>query len=192
MRVNEIFYSLQGEGFYTGTAAIFVRFSGCNLRCPFCDTRHATFKDYTAEEIFCEISAYPSKHIVFTGGEPSLQLTTETVRFFKEKGYYIQVETKGTMKLPITVDWVTCSPKNEYCPDAEIVLEKINELKVVFDGKVEVAHYLDLKAEVYCLQPCDVGDEQENKRIAKTCVEYVQAHPQWRLSLQMHKIVGIR
>ena len=77
MRVNEIFYSLQGEGAYTGTPSIFIRLAGCNLRCPFCDTKHESYKVLTKEEIMAQIANFTAKHIVFTGGEPSLQLTAE-------------------------------------------------------------------------------------------------------------------
>ena len=130
MRVNEIFYSLQGEGAYTGTASIFIRLSGCNLSCDFCDTKHQLYKDYTKEEIAREIAVYEAKNIVFTGGEPSLQLDAETIDFFHKIGYFIQVETNGTRKLPYNVDWVTCSPKDLFCKNAEIKQEKIDEVKV--------------------------------------------------------------
>lgn len=92
-KVNEIFYSLQGEGFYSGTAAIFVRFSGCNLHCEFCDTDHQNGTLLSKEEILGKISKFESKHLIFTGGEPTLSVDYDFVQFFKDAGYYIQIET---------------------------------------------------------------------------------------------------
>lgn len=193
MRVNEIFYSLQGEGAYTGRAAIFVRLSGCNLKCPFCDTNHQTYTEMTKEDILNELQKYDCKFIVFTGGEPTLQLDAETLNFFKRHKYFIQVETNGTGNLPVTlVDWVTCSPKDNFCSNAEIKQEKINEVKVVFDGNTDPAKYLDIQAEIYCLQPCDTGDEVRNKEIMQKCVDYILQHPKWCMSLQTQKILNVR
>lgn len=193
MRVNEIFYSLQGEGAYTGTPSIFIRLAGCNLRCPFCDTKHEPYKVLTKEEIMAQIANFTAKHIVFTGGEPSLQLNAEICHYFKVNGYTIQVETNGTMKLPHNcVDWVTCSPKTDYCKKAEIKQEKIDEVKVVFDGKIDVSKYLDIKAYYYSLQPCDTGNDEKNKEIIKQCIDYILYHPKWHLSLQTQKILNVR
>lgn len=193
MRVNEIFHSLQGEGAFTGRAAVFVRFSGCNLSCPFCDTDHRPYREMTCADILHEVRRYPCSFIVFTGGEPSLQLDAEVLRFFRRAGYFIQVETNGTRPLPVAlVDWVTCSPKDGFCPDARIVLERIDEVKVVFDGNHTPEAYLALPAKVYSLQPCDTGDLAANQEITSRCVSYILRHPQWRLSLQTHKILGVR
>ena len=111
MRVNEIFYSLQGEGYFTGTPAVFLRLSGCNLKCWFCDTRHHEAREMKPDEIVAEMQQYPSRHLVITGGEPSLQLDREFINLLHEHGYFVQVETNGTMRLPSNVDWITCSPK---------------------------------------------------------------------------------
>ena len=110
-KVNEIFYSLQGEGYFTGTAAVFLRFSGCNRRCDFCDTQHFTFTEMSADEIAGAAGAFPARHIVVTGGEPALQLDDILIRRLKALGFFIQVETNGTLPVPTGVDWVTCSPK---------------------------------------------------------------------------------
>lgn len=192
MRVNEIFYSLQGEGAFTGRAAIFIRLSGCNLACEFCDTKHQVYKEYTKEEILQEIEELKAKFIVFTGGEPSLQLDAETVQFFKVRGYFIQVETNGTRKLPLNVDWVTCSPKDAFCKNAEIKQEKIDEVKVVFDGNSDPEKYLSIPAKLHFLQPCDTGNESRNKEIVRKCVDYILGHPKWTLSLQTQKILNVR
>ena len=188
MRINEIFYSLQGEGFFTGTPAVFIRFSGCNLACDFCDTVHGRYYEATQEEILAMISGYPSRHVVITGGEPSLQLTEEFVTALHERGYFVQVETNGTIRLPDSVDWITCSPKNR-----DVVYNEVDELKVVYMGKGQYKTLYDgIKASVYCLQPCDVKDEKRNTVIVADTIEYIKQHPKWRLSLQTHKILDVR
>ena len=190
MKVNEIFYSLQGEGHYTGTPAVFVRFSGCNLDCSFCDTRHGRFTDMTEDDIMAEVAKYPTAHVVITGGEPALQLTAALVSRLHAAGKYVQMETNGTRQLPngCEVDWITCSPK--YQP---VVLTHIDELKVVFLGEgQDMSPYDWCEASVYSLQPCDVGDSGENARLLKAAIDYCLAHPKWRLSLQTHKMINVR
>ena len=193
MRINEIFYSLQGEGHFTGVPSIFIRFAGCNLKCPFCDTQHEPYEEMSMQDIIDRIKGFAGRHVVFTGGELSLQLTADICRQLKDLGYDIQVETNGTHELPEgCIDWVTCSPKDAFCKNAEIKISHIDEVKVVFDGKTDVSRYLDIDARCYSLQPCDTGKEKENKEITAKCVDYILAHPEWRLSLQTHKILYIR
>lgn len=190
MRVNEIFYSLQGEGHYTGTPAVFIRFSGCNLKCSFCDTDHSAYTEMTEDEIVSKACSFPARHAVITGGEPLLQITPSLVEKLHREGFYVQMETNGTMPLPegCNVDWITCSPKYE-----AVRLERIDELKVVYegdDGKVDKLG--ETKAKVYSLQPCDVKDEAENRRNLKGAIDYCLKRPRWRLSLQVHKIIEVR
>ena len=143
MLVNEIFYSLQGEGYHAGTPAIFVRFSGCNLRCPFCDTQHEHGTEMSEEAIVAaarNLRPPPSdllpNLVVLTGGEPALQLTPSLVELFHEEGcYMVAVETNGTLPLPPNVAWVTLSPKSLWLgEEAAPVLTRADELKVLFDG----------------------------------------------------------
>jgi len=193
MRVNEIFYSLQGEGYFTGTAATFVRLSGCNLACDFCDTEYNSFENMTEEEILQQVIQYPSKHVVITGGEPTLQLTRSLLELLHEANKYVQIETNGTMPLQDgldeLIDWITLSPKQ-----AQVRIQNFHELKVVYEGQ-DMQQYADLMSRSgirLSLQPCDRGDEVTNvKNVAQT-MAYVQSHPQWRLSLQTHKILSIR
>lgn len=186
MRVNEIFYSLQGEGYHTGTPAVFLRLSGCNLRCTFCDTRHDDGSEMAEGEILERVLHYPSRHIVITGGEPSLQLTDSLVEILHNAGFYIQVETNGTHQLPEDVDWVTCSPKG----NAPVALKRIDELKVVYLGQ-DVEEIANRHAAMhYFLQPCSspLYDGGSN---TQATVSYILDHPHWRLSLQTHKLIGI-
>ena len=197
-RVNDIFYSLQGEGRNTGRAAVFVRFSGCNLRCSFCDTDFSAFREMTADEIIREISGYPARFVVLTGGEPTLQVTDVFVDQLHQAGFEVAIETNGTLPVPENIDWVTVSPKKSPFPTSPLGEEYIgrqpDEIKVIFDGKTDPEDYLSspqggIRRGLY-LQPCDVGDPQKNKEITDACVEYIKLHPQWRLSLQTHKLVG--
>ncbi len=190
MRINEIFYSLQGEGRFTGTPAVLIRFSGCNLACPFCDTDFKDFKEMSEEEIIDEIGKYPTNHIVITGGEPLLQLTASLVDKLHEAGKFVQVETNGTQPAPegCDIDWITCSPK--YRP---VILDRIDELKVVYKNKLQdMDKFSRIEAKVYSLQPCDTGNKEDNARLLKETIDFCLAHPKWHLSLQTHKIADIR
>lgn len=193
MRVNEIFYSLQGEGYYTGCAAIFVRFSGCNLRCPFCDTEFKSFVEMTEEDIVSEISQYPADLVVFTGGEPTLQLTTSLVEKVQNIGKYVAVETNGTHNVPENVDWITVSPKGKYVNNGTVTLIEADEVKIVMDDVVEYDDpTFGIKADYYYVQPCDTGDVERNKKIMDRVVNFVKDNPIWILSLQTQKILNVR
>ena len=134
MKINEIFYSLQGEGFWTGTPAVFVRLSGCNLHCSFCDTLHESGQPMSEEAIVETVTQWPARHVVITGGEPSLFLTPTLVERLHAAGKFVAVETNGTHPLPDNVDWITLSPKDAFEPHATPVLTRCDELKVVCDG----------------------------------------------------------
>lgn len=179
-KVNEIFYSLQGEGYYTGTAAVFIRFCGCNLRCDFCDTSFEEGEWMSDEEIAKEIDRYPARHIVLTGGEPGLSVTPDFIRLLKSLGKYIQIETNGTCALPEGIDWITCSPK----PGGRVVITRPHELKVVYLEQ-DPEQYDFIEAQEYYLQPCS-GQNTE------AVIEYIKSHPKWKLSLQTHKYLNIR
>ena len=196
MKVNEIFYSLQGEGYYSGTPAVFVRLSGCNLSCPFCDTQHEGGVDMSEEDIVEAVTAYPARHIVVTGGEPSLQLTESLLDMLHAAGRYVAVETNGTHPLPKNVDWITLSPKSAFADGAEVVLTRADEVKVIYDGIHDPAAQLSTLhsplSTLTFLQPCDTGDAARNTEIVRATVDYIKSHPSWRLSLQIHKILNIQ
>ncbi|MBQ3709350.1 MAG: radical SAM protein [Bacteroidales bacterium] len=195
LRINEIFYSLQGEGFHTGTPAVFVRFSGCNLRCAFCDTQHQTGKMMSTRAIIDEINQYPNAPlIVLTGGEPSLFIDENFVAELRIKTCkYIAIETNGTRPVPDNIDWVTLSPKTGFeGGDAEpCVLKQCDELKVVYLGQ-DLKQYDGIKAAHRFLQPCFSDNETQRQANMKACVEAVLQNPGWRLSLQTHRILNIR
>lgn len=193
MKVNEIFYSLQGEGCHSGTPAVFVRLSGCNLRCPFCDTRHEHGTEMSEAEVVEAVRQYPAHLVVVTGGEPALQLTPSLVDALHAAGRRVAVETNGTRPLPANVDWVTLSPKDAFLgPQAAPVLTKADELKLLFDGVCEPQPYGTIAVAHRYLQPCDSGDSARNARTTAAAVDYIMRHPEWRLSLQIHKILGIQ
>ena len=193
-KINEIFYSLQGEGYHSGTPAVFVRFSGCNLRCDFCDTKHQEGQMMSLQEIVEEVNKYPvAPLLVLTGGEPSLFIDEAFVAAMKQlTGKTITIETNGTRPLPANLDWVTLSPKSAFeGGDLEpCVLQCCDELKVVYLGQ-DLTQYEDIKAQHRFLQPCFCEDEVQRKANMKACVEAVKAYPNWRLSLQIHRVLNI-
>lgn len=193
--INEIFYSLQGEGYHTGTPAVFVRFSGCNLHCAFCDTDHRESKPMTSSEIIDDIAQYPNAQlIVLTGGEPSLFADDEFVCALKAgTGLPVAIETNGTRMLPANLDWVTFSPKTAF-PGGNgepCVLTRCDELKVVYCGQ-DLRQYSSIVATHRFLQPCYCDDPVLNQANMDACVQAVLNHKGWRLSLQTHRMLGIR
>ena len=194
-KVNEIFYSLQGEGCNVGTASVFVRMSGCNLQCHFCDTRHEHGTMMTLQQIVDAVNQWPAAPLlVLTGGEPSLWIDEEFVYTLKSlTGKRIAIETNGTRALPPGIDWVTFSPKTAY-PGGNLmpcVLTHCDELKVVYTGQ-DLEQYDHIQATHRFLQPCYVDAPDERQRNLQACVQAVLAHPHWRLSLQTHRMLGIR
>ena len=206
--IKEIYYTIQGEGFHTGRSAVFVRFSGCNLWtgyekdrnnaiCNFCDTdfigtdgpgggRFRTPNDLVKNIL----SKWPSRSIekrfvVFTGGEPLLQMDEELINVLHFNKFEIAIETNGTVNAPKNIDWVCVSPK----AGSDLIITKGNELKLVFPQHgIDPSQYENLNFDHFSLQPMD--NENLNENIQKT-IKYCHEHPLWRLSLQTHKFVGI-
>ena len=194
-KVNEIFHSLQGEGYNTGTASVFIRLSGCNLRCCFCDTRHEEGTMMTLPEIVEQVMRYPKAPlIVLTGGEPALWIDEDFVAGLKAMtGKRIAIETNGTRPLPHGIDWVTLSPKTGIGDngDTPVVLTRCDELKVVYLGQ-DLSQYEHIQATHRYLQPCWTEDPEKCRRNLQATVQTVMDNPKWRLSLQTHRILGIR
>ncbi len=196
-RINDIFYSIQGEGHNTGRAAVFIRFAGCNLRCGFCDTEFDTYREMTDEEIMAAIEDYPARFVVLTGGEPTLQADEAFVDLLHQHGFEVAMESNGTRPAPQNLDWLTVSPKLFRGERKEERGERIpDELKVVVDESTDPETFLSplssLLSPLLYLQPCDTGDAKRNSIIINRCVDYIKEHPQWRLSLQTHKLVGFK
>ena len=192
-KVNEIFYSLQGEGYFVGTPAVFVRFSGCNLRCPFCDTQHAKHTEMTISEIVAEIDRYPAETVILTGGEPSLVVDKEMVEAIKAGHRFVAIETNGTHQLPDNIDWITLSPKFdvEGQEGAKVVIPLCDELKVVYRGQ-DLSQYDGIATNLRFLQPIDTGNDAMNRSICAATVRACLENPKWRLSLQIHKLLNIK
>ena len=185
-RVNDIFYSLQGEGRNTGRAAIFIRFSGCNLKCPFCDTDFSRYEELSDSQILDRIREYPSRFVVLTGGEPSMQVDRPLIDLLHAHGYELAMETNGTHPIADGIDWITCSPKGN------TVLRKCDELKCIFGEDATAPDTHGIEAYYKYLQPCDVQDPERNAKIIQRCFDYILDHPEWRLSLQTHKLAGFK
>ncbi|MEJ0025488.1 MAG: 7-carboxy-7-deazaguanine synthase [Rhizomicrobium sp.] len=205
--VKEIYYTLQGEGAQAGRAAVFLRFAGCNLwsglerdrataQCRFCDTDFVGVdgpgggKFATAEELATAVAdKWPGggkPYAVCTGGEPLLQLDDAAIAALHARGFEIGIETNGTQEPPAGIDWICVSPKAR----ADLVLTRGNELKLVYPQEgAEPERYAGLAFENFFLQPMDDDARAANTQAA---TEYCLAHPQWRLSLQTHKLIGIR
>lgn len=205
--VKEIFYSLQGEGANTGRPAVFCRFAGCNLWsglerdraaavCRFCDTEFVG-TDGTGGGKFGDAAALAdavaaawrgdsaARFVVCTGGEPLLQLDEALIEAFHARGFRVAVETNGTLAAPAGLDWICVSPKAE----APLVLAHGDEIKLVYpQAGAPPEHYAELPFAHRFLQPMDGPDRAANTQAA---VAYCLAHPQWRLSLQTHKYLGI-
>lgn len=197
-KINEIFHSIQGEGCRAGVPSVFVRFSGCNLKCGFCDTQHENGSVLSDDEIISQIKMKPSSQIVLTGGEPSLFIDEKFIKRLKdETGLPIAIETNGTNPLPEGIDWITVSPKDGMSEKGDPILKviKADELKVVDIGQ-DLEIYFKLNCvdskTVFLLQPCYVEDEEERKRNTLRTVGRVLSDPRWRLSLQTHRYLNIR
>lgn len=203
-----MFYTLQGEGAHSGRPSLFCRFSGCNLWnglesgrgnavCKFCDTDFVGTDGqnggvYTSGELVRKAlelwkgnSNGGFKYVVFTGGEPGLQLDEHLISLFQDHGFECAVESNGTVQLPDNLDWVCISPKS----NSELTVNKGNELKLVYPQEEALPERFEhLDFEHFYLQPMD-GTEREMNTIK--AVEYCLIHPQWKLSLQTHKWIGI-
>jgi 7-carboxy-7-deazaguanine synthase (Cx14CxxC type) len=208
--VKEIFFTLQGEGANTGRPAVFCRFAGCNLwtgreadradaTCQFCDTdfvgvdgpgggKFVSADDLAravAEKWPANVSARARKLVVCTGGEPLLQMDADVVRALHAQGFEIAIETNGTQLPPNGIDWICVSPK----VGAPLVLTSGNELKLVYpQAGGEPERYAELDFEQFFLQPMDGPNRERNTELA---LAYCLSHPQWRLSIQTHKLLGI-
>lgn len=194
-KIVEIFHSVQGEGVHAGIPHVFIRFGKCNLQCEWCDTDFETFEEMTAEQILSQVSQYPSKRLILTGGEPMLNDLWPLQRLFKPRGYTLACESNGTIEIPEgLLDWICISPKDQMYPQVKIRQRHGDELKCVYVGQ-DLSMYDDLKLGFthHFLQPCYMENESvewNGKNFALT-ETVVKENPTWRLSLQTHKWMGV-
>ena len=189
----EIFESLQGEGRNTGRPAVFVRFAGCNLACPWCDTAVAKRFELPLDELVREIKAHRAKSVILTGGEPTVQAgMDELIDALKREGYWLAVETNGTNEPEWLgrLDYVACSPKLEFAD--RLRLRRADEVRVVASSEAAVAFCRDLRGRIaatdYYVSPCDRGGKIDFAT-AKAVLAGLEG---WSLSVQLHKILGFR
>jgi organic radical activating enzyme len=192
LKVNEIFYSVQGEGKYSGAAAVFIRLSGCKMFCAWCDTKYAQKTNFrlTPAQIIARVKKYPAKTVILTGGEPCEQPLRPLLKLLAANGYQIHLETNGSINIPTGLIYcVTVSPKSRASAQ---MLKKADVIKLVVDAgtdKKRVAaykKYINKKTSFY-IQP--EGNKQEN---IKKCLNLIKQNPQIKLSLQMHKLLNIK
>ena len=190
--ISEIFYSVQGEGYWVGTPAVFIRLAGCNLNCSFFFFFFTCKETLGAAAILANVEklGHGSKRVILTGGEPLLQIQKNKdplLQQLRSAGYRIHLETNGTLPLPIKpvypFYWVTVSPKED------MVLTQGDELKVVYTDTVALKEYEQFDFTHRYLQPC--WDATSNSCNVNETVNLVKENPQWKLSLQMHKFIGI-
>lgn len=191
--IKEIFYSLQGEGYWYGEPMIFIRLAGCNLDCAFCDTDWKKGTKWLIEEIREYIKRFDCKKILWTGGEPSLQLTNDIVDFFHQYGYWQAIETNGTKKPPSNLDWITLSPKVPLSRIKEVWRNvSPNEIKFLVDIDTKKLPSKDYFPEaIYWVSPI-FFENQPNFETLKRAIEIVKKNKGWRLTTQMHKFWGIK
>ncbi|MDG1556107.1 MAG: radical SAM protein [Candidatus Poseidoniaceae archaeon] len=193
--IVEIFHSVQGEGVHAGIPHVFIRFGKCNLQCEWCDTDFETFEEMTAAQIVSQVSQFPSKRLILTGGEPMLNDLWPLRRLFKTRGYTLSCESNGTIEIPDgLLDWICISPKDQMYPQVKIRQRKGDELKCVYVGQ-DLSMYDELKLGFthHFLQPCYMDNESvewNGKNFALT-ETVVKENPTWRLSLQTHKWMGV-
>jgi 7-carboxy-7-deazaguanine synthase len=200
LKVVEIFHSIQGEGANAGKAAVFVRLSNCNKNCWFCDTDWSVGADMTVSQIYEEVSRYssannyPDNLLIWTGGEPTLQLTDEILEHFSE--YFNCIETNGTNPVPSRIQYISCSPK----VSVEILrknFNRVNEFRYPIGEGDLLPDISELPlADNYFVSPIFLGEEKKRFQLVeeniKYSIEFVEKNPKWRLSLQLHKFLNIR
>lgn len=196
-RINEIFFSVQGEGRLAGTPMVFVRFSDCNLRCSVvnagfdCDTEFMSGRERTREEILAEAASLnPRKGwILCTGGEPALQLDAAFIAAGKQEGWRLAIETNGTIKLPEGIDWICVSPKTA---EHTIRQRTAHEVKYVRQRGMAIPEPT-IDATHYLISPAFRADGSVAPEDLSWCLELVKGHPErWSLSMQLHKFLRIR
>lgn len=197
LKIREIFYSLQGEGGRAGQPSIFIRLSYCNKNCWFCDTDWSQGIDYTVEKIAEEIKQYKGEWILWTGGEPTLQLTSDIVDFFKKLGYKQAIESNGSNSLPEGLDYITISPKVPPSHLKKVIKGEVDEIRYPISAGQKPPAISSLpKSKRYYVSPVFLGEEKKrfdlDEKNLKYCIDFCLENPEWSLSIQQHKIWNVR
>jgi len=192
--IVEIFHSVQGEGFHSGLPHVFVRFGNCNLRCEWCDTDFMTFEEMELDDIVDQVLSFECHRVIFTGGEPAMQDLATIGNRLKEHDITLSIETNGTIPVDPIIDWICVSPKDQLYPNVPIKQHTGDELKVVYCGQ-DLSMYDEIidGFDHHFLQPCYIELEsvEQNGKNFRVVEQLVKASPDWRLSLQTHKWMGI-
>lgn len=190
-KIDEMFKSIQGEGFNFGKEFFFVRFTGCNLDCSWCDQPTVANYNLSEDELIEKIVESGAKSVLFTGGEPTLQLTQELVDRVKSLGFYIAIESNGTNDLPLGIDYITVSPK----VDIPMKVKKTNEIRIATESK-DPEFYLEIQRKIesdrYYLSPIYL--EKENRFDLETLSQVYDSLREegFLISMQLHKLMGVR
>ncbi len=191
LKVVEIFYSIQGEGHFSGVPSIFIRLHGCNLACSFCDDalHKGDFETYSFEDVLKKIEIYPSKQVIITGGEPTLYNLNNFIEFLQSGGYFVCIESNGYRFENVkSADWITYSPKDW----DDIKQNGWSEIKFVVSRHSDIDKIVEFetKREIF-VQPMNFFDKPDMENL-NFCIDLVQRYPHLKLSIQMHKFLGVR
>lgn len=204
LRVNSIFYTIQGEGRFAGKPAVFIRLSGCNLSCSFCDTEFQFGEPRSDQWITSEVKRKGGncRFVVLTGGEPSMQAIESLVKALKKEGYYIMIESNGMYNITNDVDWVCISPKIS-TNSSKLIIKTANEFKFVIGHGQKVPNLEGLCAQYYWISPKNRTAITENIKVGEKscseinrgslsyCIDMLKENPSFRLNLQLHKYIGV-
>lgn len=204
-RLNSVFTSLQGEGRNVGRPATFIRFATCNLHCPWCDTHRTVHMELSLEELMLKVRHREKRFVILTGGEPSVQAgLVDLVRALKNDGRVVALETNGFVAPPHPelFDYIACSPKSDYAPryrDGQM-LDRANEVRIVAETDLIASFCRNMreriKADDYYISPLEKDGKMHYRRalnlLSKVNRLMPDANPPWALSIQMHKVIGIR
>lgn len=192
LSINDLFFTVQGEGCNVGRSALFVRMPFCNLKCSWCDTSFNSFKETAPEDFVRFAKSQPTRFAVITGGEPTMHKhTPKVIALLKDIGYRLAIETNGNFPIPAGIDWVCVSPKRDaqyrIDPDA---FGKADEFKYVVDDGFDfsILHRHDLPSKAALWLSPEFGNMKAN---VETILDYIKTDPRWRLNLQTHKLIGV-
>ncbi len=205
-RINDMFYSLKGEGQWTGTPMFFVRLSGCNLKCSFCDTDHLSNQSMSAQEIMSEIVSFPTNRVVITGGEPLIHDLRPLLCALQEEHYFVHLETNGTLPYPNPglLSWVTVSPKSAISTMDPFIIEEADEIKFLCgipDWKEYIENFIEEfqpEGKLWLMplaKNIQEGDRSQGDLIwdnVNEAIDFCKQHPSFSLCMQMHKILNIK